>query len=111
MNEAEISFVITVGVIIAFYLIFIRPAQKEQRRHKQQIRDLRPGDEVLTTSGFIARVRDIQVPERGPTRIKLELADGVVVTALTSAIQQRVTGKEAGEARPSEPVEEKRPLR
>jgi preprotein translocase subunit YajC len=91
VNEAEISFVITVGVIVAFYVIFIRPAQKEQSRHRQQIRELRPGDQVLTTSGFIARVQDIQIPETGPTRILLELTDGVVVTALTSAIQQRVT--------------------
>jgi len=90
MNEAEISFVITVGVIVAFYVIFIRPAQKDQSVHRQQIRELRPGDEVLTTSGFIARVKDIQVPEKGPTRILLELTDGVVVTALTSAIQQRI---------------------
>jgi preprotein translocase subunit YajC len=90
MNEAELSFIITVGVIIAFYVIFIRPAQKDQQIHRQQIRDLRPGDEVLTTSGFIARVKDIQVPAKGPTRIQLELTEGVVVTALTSAIQQRV---------------------
>jgi len=90
MNEAELSFVITVGIIVAFYVIFIRPAQKDQNRHRQEIRELRPGDEVLTTGGFLARVKDIQVPEKGPTRIALELTDGVIVTALTSAIQQRV---------------------
>jgi len=51
---------------------------------------LRAGDEVLTTSNFVAKVKDIQVQEKGPTRILLELADGVVITALPAAILERI---------------------
>ena len=91
MNDAEIVSAVVVGVVLAFYFLFMRPAQKDQARHRQQIRDLRPGDEVLTTSGFIARVNDIHVPERGTTRILLELADGVVITAVPSAILERLS--------------------
>jgi preprotein translocase subunit YajC len=91
MSDAALLSAVFVGVIIAFYIMFMRPIQKEQERHKQQIRDLRNGDEVVTTSGFIARVKDIQVVDTGQTRIALELADGVVFTALASAIAQRLT--------------------
>jgi hypothetical protein len=35
-------------------------------------------------------VRDIRVQEKGPARLSLELADGVVITALTSAIAERL---------------------
>jgi preprotein translocase subunit YajC len=98
MNDAEILSVVFVAVMIAFYLMFLRPIQKDQEKHRQQIRDLRTGDEVVTTSGFIAHVRDIQVPEKGPTRISLEMADGVVFTALASAIAQRMEPQRAESA-------------
>jgi preprotein translocase subunit YajC len=91
MSDAALISAVFVGVLFAFYLMFLRPIQKEQERHKQQIRDLKPGDEVLTTSGFIGRIKDIQVPVSGHTRIYIELADGVIFEAVTSAISQRVT--------------------
>jgi preprotein translocase subunit YajC len=94
MSDAALISAVFVGVMFGFYLMFLRPVQKDQERHKKDIRDLRPGDEVLTTSGFIGRVRDIQVQEKGPTRLSLELADGVVVTAITSAIAQRIGARE-----------------
>jgi preprotein translocase YajC subunit len=90
MSDAGLLSAVFVGVIAAFYLMFLRPLQKDQEKHRQQIRDLRPGDDVLTTSGFIATVKDIQVPEQGQTRIKLEMAEGVVFTAVASAIAQRL---------------------
>ena len=90
MNDAELLSVVFVAVMIAFYLMFLRPIQKDQEKHRQQIRDLRIGDEVLTTSNFVAIIRDIQVPERGPSRITLEIASGVLVTALPAAILRRL---------------------
>jgi len=90
MNDAELLSVVFVAVMLAFYLMFLRPIQKDQEKHKQQIRDLRPGDEVLTTSGFIATIKDIQVPESGPTRIALQMTDGVVFTAVPTAILERL---------------------
>jgi len=90
MGDGAIMSAVFVGVIAGFYLMFMRPVQKDQETHKKNIRDLRVGDEVLTTSGFIARVRDIRVPETGQTRISLELADGVVIEAVSSAILERL---------------------
>ena len=91
MNDAELLSAVIFAVVAAFYFMFMRPIQKDQEKHRQQIRDLRPGDDVLTTSGFIGRVRDIQVQESGPTQIALELADGVVFRAVTTAIAERIT--------------------
>lgn len=101
MNTAELSFIIIVGVMAAFYFIFIRPARQEQKQLQQTIRDLRVGDEVVTTSGFFARVKEIHTPEQGPVQIVLDLGNGIEVRALTSAIARRVTAaEEAG--RPEE---------
>jgi preprotein translocase subunit YajC len=90
MNTAEISFIIILAVMAAFYLIFIRPQQREQKEHQETIRDLHVGDEVITTGSIFARVKEIHTPEAGPVEIVLELADGLEVRALTSAVARRV---------------------
>lgn len=90
MSDAALISAVFVGVMFGFYLMFLRPVQKDQERHKKDIRELKPGDEVLTTGGLIARVVDIQVQAKGPARLSLEIAEGVVVQAYTSAIARRL---------------------
>jgi preprotein translocase YajC subunit len=91
VNAAEISFIIILAVMAAFYLIFIRPARQEQKRVEDTIRDLHVGDEVITTSGFFATVKEIHTPEEGPVQLVLDLGHGLEVRALTSAILRRVS--------------------
>jgi preprotein translocase subunit YajC len=90
MNAAEISFLVVLAIIIAFYLIILRPAQQEQRRQQKDIKNLQVGDEVLTTSGFLGTVTEVNIPESGPVQIVIDFGNGVVVNALASAIAQRV---------------------
>ena len=101
MNAAEIGFIAIVAIVIAFYLIVLRPQQQEQKRQQKDIKDLQVGDEVLTTSGFLGTVRDIYVPEEGPVQIVLDFGNGVVVNALSTAIEQRVA---AGQTKFSQTV-------
>jgi preprotein translocase YajC subunit len=95
MNDAELLAAVIFGVVLAFYIMFMRPIQKDQERHKKEMRDLRPGDIVVTTSNFMATVKDIQVWEDGGTRIALELTDGVIVTALPNAIMRLLNESES----------------
>ncbi|HXK34776.1 MAG TPA: preprotein translocase subunit YajC [Dehalococcoidia bacterium] len=90
MNEAEIGAIAVLAIILAFYLIVLRPQQQEQKRQRKDIQELQVGDEVLTTSGFLCTVKEIHIPESGPVQIVLDLGNGVEVHALASAIQQRV---------------------
>ncbi len=102
MNTAEISFVIILAVMAAFYLIFIRPARQEQKRVEDTIRDLHEGDEVVTTAGFFARVKEIRTPEDGPVQLVLDLGNGLEVRALTSAIARRVNAAAGAAAQAEE---------
>jgi preprotein translocase subunit YajC len=107
MRAAELSFLIILAVMVAFYLIFIWPAQREQRRLRKEMQELEVGDEVLTAGGFIARVKDIRTPEDGPVELVLELASGVEVRALTSAIARRLKrAQETAEAASGEGARE-----
>ena len=90
MNAAEFGFIIVVGIIIAFYLIILRPTQMEQKKQQKDIKDLAVGDEVLTTSGFIGTVKEVYIPESGPVQIVIDFGNGVVMNALATAIAQRV---------------------
>ncbi len=91
MNPAEISFVILVGVMAAFYIIFIRPARREQTRLEDTIRELRVGDEVITTAGFFAHIKQIETPEEGPVQLVLDFGNGVQVRSLTTSILRRLS--------------------
>jgi preprotein translocase subunit YajC len=90
VNGAEISFIVILAVLAAFYLMIIRPGQQEQRRVQQTIRDLRVGDEVVTTAGFYAHIKEIRTPEEGPVELVLDFGNGVEVRALTTSVLRRV---------------------
>lgn len=82
---------ITVLVVAAFYLFFIRPTRSEERRRQQDLNDLRVGDTVLTRGGLIAEVAGVETPEDGPMIVFLRLAEGVEVRARTAAIAERIS--------------------
>ena len=90
MNAAELGFVVILGIIVAFYLVILRPAQQEQRKQRKDIENLQVGDEVLTTSGFLGTVKEVHIPESGPVQIVIDFGNGVVMSALATAIAQRV---------------------
>lgn len=99
---------ITVLVVAAFYLFFIRPTRSEERRRQQDLTELSFGDTVLTRGGLIAEVVDVETPEGGPQIILLKLADGVVVRARTAAIAERIeaaSDDESGDGSDDEIVE------
>jgi preprotein translocase YajC subunit len=90
LNAAEIGFLVIVAILIAFYMIVLRPQQQDQKRQHEDIKKLQVGDEVLTTSGFLAHVKDVYIPERGPVQVVLDFGNGVVIHAVATAVQQRV---------------------
>ena len=93
--------IITSAILLGgFYFILLRPVLQQQRRSKRDMLELQVGDEVVTTGGLIAAVVDIRQPSQGPLELVLELAPGVEVRALTTAIQERrpattLSGREA----------------
>jgi preprotein translocase subunit YajC len=82
--------ILTSAIILGgFYFILLRPVLEQQRKTKRDLLDLQVGDEVVTTGGFIGTVTDIRQPAQGPLELVLEIAPGVSVRALTTAIQER----------------------
>lgn len=82
-------------IALLFYFAFLRPVQQHQKKQRKELQSLRVGDEVLTQAGFIARIKEVRVPEGGgQTEIVLDLG-GFEVRAVASAIVQRVVHEPA----------------
>jgi preprotein translocase subunit YajC len=78
-------FLIQMALIFAiFYLLVMRPQQKQKKQHQQSLRELKKGDQIVTAGGIIAEV----------IHIKESLKDGAPVTTM----EDRITIK-SGESR------------
>ncbi len=56
-GSSLLPFLIQVVAIFAiFYFLLIRPQQKQRRQHEEALRNIKRGDEVVTTGGIIGTV-------------------------------------------------------
>jgi preprotein translocase subunit YajC len=79
---------VLVAVLAAFYFILLKPVINQQRKQRRDISSLEIGDEVLTTGGFYATVKEINTHEDRPMEILLEAAPGIVLRGTTVAVQE-----------------------
>ncbi len=79
-------------MFVIFYFLLIRPQQKQAKKHKETLANLKKGDYVLTTGGIYGRIFAIN----GPV-ITLEIADKVRVKLAKGQVARLAT---PGEAQP-----------
>ncbi len=53
------QFVFIIGIFALFYFLLIRPQRKRQKEHQQMVDALTQGDEIITASGILGKVSDI----------------------------------------------------
>jgi preprotein translocase subunit YajC len=51
-----------VAIFAIFYFVMIRPQQKQRKNHEERLRNLKRGDEIVTTGGIIGKVVHIAAP-------------------------------------------------
>ncbi len=73
-----IQFLFPILIFVAFYFFLIRPQQKKQKELDSK---LKKGDRVFTNAGIIGKIVEL-----GDRRVTLEVAKGVNMTFLRSAI-------------------------
>jgi preprotein translocase subunit YajC len=68
-RSSLLPFVFQVVAIFAiFYFVMIRPQQKQRKDHEDRLRNLKRGDEVVTSGGIIGKVLHIaETPREGKT--------------------------------------------
>ena len=87
-----------------FYLILLRPQQREQRRRQDTLGSLKKSDKVVTTGGIVGTIADLSQDGRfvtlkvdDSTRIRfLRVDDSTRIRFLRSAIHGLLEEKSEG---------------
>ncbi len=81
-------------IFIVFYLILIRPQQKQQKELRKMLDALKVGDRVVTTSGIVGIVT--QMKEK---YVVVKTAETTKLEMLRSGIQQVIVDEVKGDAK------------
>ncbi len=68
--------------VLIFYFFIIRPQKKRDKQQKNMIDSISRGDQIITIGGFYGTVREVR-----DDSFQIEIAEGVRVTILKSAVQ------------------------
>ncbi len=77
-----VVFLAVVGFM--FWWIVVRPTNQRIREHRELVESLRIGDRVITAGGIYGKIVGLD-----DETVRLEIADGVVITLRRFAVRQR----------------------
>lgn len=73
-------------IFVIFYLLMIRPQQRQMKAHRDAVAAVKKGDEVITGGGIRGRVTKVSDEE-----VEVEIATGVKVRVVKSTISNVLT--------------------
>ena len=80
------QFILFGGMIVVFYLFFIRPQQKKQKDQKRFLEEIRKGANVVTIGGIHGKILSIN-----EATVVLEIDKGAKITIEKSSISMDAT--------------------
>lgn len=89
MEGGIVSILPLVLVVLIFYLLIIRPQQKQQKERQRMLDSLQKNDEVITIGGVHGTIKDIKDEE-----IRLKIAENLTITISRFGVQKVVNQKE-----------------
>jgi len=75
------SFLPLILIFVVFYFLLIRPQTKRAKEHKNMVKDLAKGDEVVTNGGLLGKITQV-----GDNFVVLQVSDGVEVKVQKSSV-------------------------
>ena len=69
------------AILVIFYVLMIRPQQRQMKAHREMIAGVKPRDLAVTTGGLIGKVTKVDDKE-----IELEIAQNVRVRVVKSML-------------------------
>jgi len=73
-----------------FYFLVILPQQRQAKKHKEMVDNLKKGDKIITTGGIIA-----EVVKNEPEFLKVKINDNVEVKLDKSAVARKLNDEKA----------------
>jgi preprotein translocase subunit YajC len=81
-----VIFVYFAVIALAFFLLIVLPQRRRTAAHRALLASLEVGDDVVTIGGILGTIRELD-----DEQIRLEIADGVVITIARNAVAQAGT--------------------
>ena len=82
-------------MVAAFVFLIILPQRKRDKKIKQMLADLKPGDRIRTIGGIYGRIvsikEEIATIEVGPDKVKLVFTRGAIATVEDSDVENSMT--------------------
>jgi preprotein translocase subunit YajC len=69
------------AILVIFYVLMIRPQQRQMKAHREMIANVKPRDMAVTTGGLIGKVTRVDENE-----VELEIAQNVRVKVVKSML-------------------------
>ena len=91
--EGNQTVIMIVGIALLMVLMFL-PQWQARRRQKKQMESIQAGSEVMTIGGIIGKVTYI---DRDENRARIEVAPGIELEFLASAISRPIEPAESPE--------------
>ncbi len=88
MGENVMSVVLILVLLAIFYFLLIRPQQKRMRQQMELIRNLKVGDEVMTSAGIFGTVHQLE-----EDTVLLEVAEDVVIRVAKNSVVRNFTSE------------------
>ena len=82
-SQGFAQFIPLILIFVIFYFFLIRPQQKKVKEHKEMIKNLKRGDEVITSGGIIGNVDRVLEDDR----VEVIISDNVKVQIIKNTIQ------------------------
>jgi preprotein translocase subunit YajC len=74
------------AIFLIFYVLLIRPQQKQQKEHDEMLKGLKPGDKILTSGGLYGTI----VGLKGDDDLEVKFSESVKLWVARSAVTKRV---------------------
>ena len=98
--EGNQTVIMIVGIILLMGLMIL-PQWQARRRQKKQMESIEAGSEIMTIGGIIGKVTYI---DRDENRARIEVAPGVEIEFLASAISRPIVPAEPPEEESDDPA-------
>jgi preprotein translocase subunit YajC len=73
-EPGALGMVFPLGILLFFYMLFLRPQAKRAKEKKQMVDSLAKGTEVVTSGGILGKVADVD-----DNFVKIEISDNIFI--------------------------------
>jgi preprotein translocase subunit YajC len=83
-SDMIVSLLPFVAIFVMMYFLILRPQQKKAKQHQDMVKNVRRGDNVVTSGGMLGKVTKVVDDDQ----IEIEIADGVRVRQLKAMVTE-----------------------